>query len=57
MLLCTAMESVFVLENPSSSLMFEFHHLQEVIRRLKRVGVKVGRLKGSEFTAIVQEYE
>ena len=41
MLLCTAMDSIYVLENPASSLMFEFHHVKDVIRRLKRVGVKV----------------
>lgn len=40
MLLLAAMDCVFVLENPGSSLIFEYFYVKEMIRLLRRAGVK-----------------
>ena len=41
-LLIVCMDSVFLLEQPSSSLMVLFHRMRQTFRMLKAVGVKVG---------------
>lgn len=46
MLLLAAMNSAFVLENPFSSYMFEYGRVKQLIRCLRRAGVKAGMLPG-----------
>ena len=41
-LLIVCMDSVFLLEQPSTSLMVLFHRMRQTFRLLKAVGVKVG---------------
>ena len=41
MLLC-CMNSIFLVENPASSLMFEYCRVKEMVSLLKKVGVKAG---------------
>lgn len=42
MLMLAAMNSVFILENPFSSLMFEYQYVREMAVLLKKAGVKAG---------------
>lgn len=42
MMMLSAMSSTFIVENPASTLMFDYKYIVETVRRLRRFAVEVG---------------
>ena len=49
MMMIAASNSCFLLENPASSLIFEYKRMREAFRRLMQAGVKAGTDDMSAF--------